>query len=75
MEVFKWMAIIVIAIMIAEVWKYKIKHSNQQSANSKELDEIREQLQKLGDLEQRVQTLEKIVTDPKENLKREINSL
>ncbi len=75
MEVFKWIAVIVAVVMIAEVWKYKIKNSNQQAATNKELDDIREHLNKIGDLEQRVQTLEKIVTDPKENLKREINSL
>jgi sensor domain CHASE-containing protein len=75
MEVFKWIAVIVAVVMIAEVWKYKIKNNNRQAASDQELETIRTQLEKLDDLEQRVRTLEKIVTDPRDNLKREINSL
>jgi uncharacterized protein YlxW (UPF0749 family) len=75
MEVFKWIAVIVAIVMIAEVWKYKIKNNNRQAANNQELESIRAQLQKLDELEQRIRTLEKIVTDPGENLKREFDKL
>ena len=58
-----------------EVAKYYIRTKNDRSTIDKEIDEKLQKLDKLAELEQRVQTLEAIVTDPKESLKRDINGL
>ncbi|MEE4246236.1 MAG: hypothetical protein V2I33_12545 [Kangiellaceae bacterium] len=72
MEFFKWIAVIVIVVTIGEVWKYqiKMKHRGEKSEKQNDQNDSR-----LAELEQRVTTLEKIVTDPSESLKREINDL
>lgn len=72
MEFFKWAAVIVFLVMAAEVIKYYFKtkqHNNQSNEQFKAQDE------RIQQLEQRVQTLEKIITDPSENLRREIDQL
>lgn len=72
MEFFKWIAIITAIVMSAECIKYYLKLKNKEEkkdsvplATKEELDGLR----------QRVETLEKIISDPRESLKREINGL
>ncbi|MCO7225665.1 hypothetical protein [Pleionea sp. CnH1-48] len=77
MEFMKWFALIMIVFTIAEVLKYAIKHkaSSRQPKTDPEVAHLKERLASLESLEERVKTLEKIVTDPSETLKREINGL
>lgn len=46
-----------------------------QHTGKADIKEIHERLSRLEDLEERICVLEKVVTDPKEKLKEEINSL
>lgn len=72
MEFFKYATLIVFIIMGAEVWKYHIKNKK---SNNQQDDELKKKLDRLDQLEQRVQALEKIVTDPSETLRREFDNL
>ncbi|PWK53996.1 hypothetical protein [Pleionea mediterranea] len=72
MEFFKYATLIVFIIMGAEVWKYHIKNKK---ANNQQDDELKQKLDRLEQLEKRIQALEKIVTDPSETLRREFDNL
>ena len=72
MEFFKWVAIITAIVMSAECIKYYLKLKNKENQKDNSNFAAREEL---DSLKQRVENLEKIVSDPSESLKREINSL
>lgn len=72
-----WTAITIIAIsaMICEVIKGG-KHRRRSKHDQAENDSLRRKVDQLdGELRERVETLEKIVTDRKENLRREFDYL
>ncbi|WMS85540.1 hypothetical protein [Pleionea litopenaei] len=72
MEVFKWISVIVLIVVGAEVIKMYIK-SKATTKSDEEL--LNKQQAQIDELNRRVAVLEKIVTDPSESLKREINQL
>ena len=52
------------------------KHNRRSKHDQQELEELRRKIDSLdGELRERVETLEKIVTDRKENLRREFDYL
>jgi hypothetical protein len=72
-----WTAIvlIVVAAIAGEAWRHHIK-ARQTAPNREALDRLARRLDMLDtDLRQRVETLERIVTDSKENLKRQFDQL
>lgn len=71
MQVFEMVAIIVVAVTIGGVVKAYIENRNK----TPETSETDGRLAKLDELEQRVQTLEKIVTDKKYELHQKFRDL
>lgn len=72
-----WTAIvlIVIASMIGQAYRYYIK-ARTSGANPDSLKELNDRMDSLeNDLRSRVETLERIVTDSKEDLKRQFDHL
>jgi len=68
-------AIICIAAICGEAYRKKREDGNAKAA-SEQLDLLNEKIDALDrDLRERVETLERIVTDSKENLKREFDHL
>ncbi len=73
MGVFEMVVLVVAIGVFGGVTREALK--NKQSASTSQLNEINSRLSKLENLEQRIQTLEAIVTNEKETLKREIDAL
>jgi len=72
-----WTAIvlIVVAAMASEAWRHHIK-ARSAAPRQEELDELKRKIDSLNaDLRQRVETLERIVTDDKADLKRQFEKL
>jgi ABC-type uncharacterized transport system YnjBCD ATPase subunit len=72
-----WTAIvlIVIAAVAGEAWRHHIK-ARQAAPDREALDRLAQRLDTLdSDLRARVETLERIVTDSKEDLKRQFDKL
>jgi hypothetical protein len=72
-----WTAIvlIVVAAIAGEAWRHHIK-ARQTSPDREALERLARRLDNLdSDLRQRVETLERIVTDSKEDLKRQFDHL
>ena len=72
-----WTAIvlIVIAAVAGEAWRHHIK-ARQAAPDREALDRLARRLEALdSDLRARVETLERIVTDSKEDLKRQFDNL
>ena len=72
-----WTAIvlIVVAAMASEAWRHHVK-ARGTSPKQEELDELRRKVDELNsDLRDRVETLERIVTDDRADLKRQFDKL
>jgi hypothetical protein len=72
-----WTAIvlIVVAAMAAEAWRHHVK-ARGSGVSKQALDELNRRIDTLeGDLRERVETLERIVTDDKSDLKRQFDHL
>ena len=72
-----WTAIvlIVIAAMASEAWRHHVK-ARSAAPRQEELEDLKRKLDELNaDLRSRVETLERIVTDDKETLKRQFEKL
>ena len=72
-----WTAIvlIVIAAIAGEAWRHHVK-ARQSAPDREALDELARRLDSVEtDLRQRVETLERIVTDSREDLKRKFDQL
>ena len=72
-----WTAIvlIVIAAMASEAWRHHVK-ARSAAPRQEELDELKRKIDELNaDLRDRVETLERIVTDDRETLKRQFDNL
>ena len=72
-----WTAIvlIVIAAMASEAWRHHVR-ARSAAPRQEELDELKRKIDELNaDLRSRVETLERIVTDDKETLKRQFDNL
>ena len=72
-----WTAIvlIVVAAMASEAWRQHVK-AKSAAPRQEELDELKRKLEALNtELRGRVETLERIVTDDKADLKREFERL
>ena len=72
-----WTAIVLIvfAAMAAEAWRHHVKARNA-GGGREALDELHQRIDALEtDLRSRVETLERIVTDSKEDLKRQFDHL
>ena len=72
-----WTAIflIVVAAMASEAWRHHVK-ARSAAPRQEELDDLKRKLDELNaDLRSRVETLERIVTDDKETLKRQFEKL
>ena len=72
-----WTAIvlIVIAAMASEAWRHHVK-ARSAAPRQEELEDLKRKLDELNaDLRSRVETLERIVTDDKEPLKRQFDKL
>ena len=72
-----WTAIvlIVIAAIAGEAWRHHVK-ARQSDPDRADLDELARRLDSVEtDLRQRVETLERIVTDSREDLKRQFERL
>ena len=72
-----WTAIvlIVIAAMASEAWRHHVK-ARSAAPRQEELDELKRKIDELNaDLRSRVETLERIVTDDRETLKRQFDNL
>ena len=72
-----WTAIvlIVVAAMASEAWRHHVK-AKSAAPRQEELDDLKRKLEALNtELRERVETLERIVTDDKADLKREFERL
>ena len=72
-----WTAIflIVVAAMASEAWRHHVK-ARSAAPRQEELDDLKRKLDELNaTLRSRVETLERIVTDDKETLKRQFEKL
>ena len=72
-----WTAIvlIVVAAMASEAWRHHIK-ARSAAPRQEELEDLKRKIDTLNaDLRQRVETLERIVTDDKADLKRQFDKL
>jgi hypothetical protein len=72
-----WTAIVVIvmAAMAGEAWRHHIK-ARGSNTNKDALDDLNRRMDELeNDLRDRVETLERIVTDSKDDLKRQFDHL
>ncbi len=72
-----WTAIvlIVIAAMASEAWRHHVK-ARTAAPRQEELDDLKRKIDELNaDLRARVETLERIVTDDTETLKRQFDNL
>ncbi|MEM1263207.1 MAG: hypothetical protein AAGH76_12480 [Pseudomonadota bacterium] len=67
-------AIIFGSLALRDYWKHQARQqrSKDSSSDSEDADELNARIDLL---EERVRTLEKIVTDPRDNLSRQINNL
>ena len=75
MSMWTAIALIAIASIVAGIFSDKGKKRDNKAINA-ELDEVNEKLRQLeNDLRARVETLERIVTNPKEDLKRQFDHL
>lgn len=72
-----WTAIAIICIAGIAGEAYRKKHENRgNAAASDQLDELNRKIEKLdADLRDRVETLERIVTDRREDLKRQFDHM
>lgn len=68
-----WVVCIVAIVMTAETIKkiYEVRHASKEEEVEKDSDE----LARLDQLEERIRVLERIVTEDKHDLRREINRL
>ena len=72
-----WTAIvlIVVAAMASEAWRHHVK-ARSAAPRQEELDELKRKIDALNaDLRERVETLERIVTDDRADLKRQFDKL
>ncbi len=72
-----WTAIvlIVIAAMAGEAWRHHVKSRNS-GINRDALDDLNRKIEAMdGELRERIETLERIVTDDKADLKRQFDQL
>ena len=72
-----WTAIvlIVMAAMAGEAWRHHVK-ARGSDTNKETLDSLNQRMDELeNDLRDRVETLERIVTDSKDDLKRQFDHL
>lgn len=72
-----WTAIVVIvmAAMAGEAWRHHLK-ARGSNTNKDALDDLNRRMDELeNDLRDRVETLERIVTDSKDDLKRQFDHL
>lgn len=72
-----WTAIvlIVVAAMAGEAWRHHVR-ARSASPRQEELEDLKRKIDTLNaDLRQRVETLERIVTDDKADLKRQFDKL
>ena len=72
-----WTAIVLIAIaaMAGQAWRHHAK-ARGSSTNKEALDDLHQRIDSLeNDLRNRVETLERIVTDDKDDLKRQFDHL
>ena len=68
-------ALIVISTMAAGAWRNHLK-SRSSGTNKESLDKLNQRMDELeNDLRDRVETLERIVTDSKDDLKRQFDHL
>jgi len=73
-----WTMIVIISVcgMALEAWRHHTKARSSSGANKEELDQLRKRLDQMdNELRDRVETLERIVTDDKDNLKRQFDHL
>lgn len=66
--------VLVAIVLLAGIAKEYFRHHRQEE-DPKRDEEWEATLARLGELEERVRVLERIVTDPQEGLRREINRL
>jgi hypothetical protein len=75
MSMWTAIALIVIASVAAQAWRYHVK-ARGSDANKEELEQLGKRMDDLEkDLRNRVETLERIVTDSKDDLKRQFDRL
>ena len=68
-------SITLVAAMASEAWRHHVK-ARSAAPRQEELEELKRKIDTLNaDLRQRVETLERIVTDDKETLKRQFEKL
>lgn len=73
-----WTMIVILGVcgMALEAWRYHTKARSSSSSNKEELDQLRQRLDQVDkELRDRVETLERIVTDNKGDLKRQFDYL
>lgn len=71
-NVFTFVLLLVSVTLCARLLKTYLEQRNKQPDNDKELAET---LQKISDLEERIEVLERIITEKPYDLKKEIESL
>ncbi len=73
-----WTMIVILGVsgMVLEAWRHHTKARNSSSADKEELEKLHQRLDKMdSELRERVETLERIVTNPGEDLKRQFDHL
>ncbi len=75
MNMWTAIALIVIATMAAQAWRHHVK-ARGSNTSQQEIDRLKQRVDELeSDLRDRVETLERIVTDGKDDLKRQFDQL
>ena len=76
MTMWTGIVLIVAVVSIAEMFKYHAKSRNANSAGKQELEALRKRMDSTeAELRERIETLERIVTDDKADLKRQFDYL
>ena len=75
MSMWTAIALIVVAGIAGEAWRHHVKSRNS-SVNNEALDRLNDRIDALDtEMRDRVETLERIVTDSKDDLKRQFDRL
>jgi phage shock protein B len=76
MSMFTMIVILGVCGMLLEAWRHHTKSRSSSSADKEKLDRLHQRLDQMdSELRDRVETLERIVTDNKDDLKRQFDHL
>ncbi|WP_428241354.1 hypothetical protein [Gynuella sp.] len=66
---------VVLIVLISTIGQLIRQRMRTQKISREQLKELEQKIRRIDELEERIRVLERIVTDPKENLRRDIGAL